>query len=202
MNTATRLSGLALTLPLTLFVCGATACSSSATSPDPDAPSLGCQRTLCDFEHESGQSDDALTACRSTYDNTICVDDIGQPAPDGTPCNDTASRVSCQCAAENDAACEAAIYAANPACKQCDEGWVPACVSGACLSANSVMQTCLSFYGCTSPNDCAQCGGPVGGWQQCIYAAQSDPNDPGGCNSGSHACWTQPACNAGGTNGS
>jgi hypothetical protein len=248
MNTTTRLSGLTLTLPLALSLCGAMACSAGSSSSDQDAPPAGCQRTLCDFEHDSCQNPapaddcsscwdecdtispdlaaecastcdgicqseanqpvldpcgDELTACRNTPDNAICVDDIGQPAPDGTPCNDTASRVSCQCAAESNDACQAAIYTANPACQQCDDdGWFSACMSGTCLNEYADVQSCFSHYACTTIDECVQCATPVKTWEDCINAATIDPSDPGGCNSGSHTCWTQPYCNADGTSSS
>jgi hypothetical protein len=174
---------------------------SGAIYSNPDCASE-CQ-SLCEDQTSQAPSDpcgDALTACRKSSDNAICVDDIGTPAPDGTPCNDTASSVVCKCNAENDSACADAIYTANPACKQCDDGWVSACQSGACPNERSAATACFTQNGCAS-SYCGPCTSEMTAWNACLNAAQDDPSDPGGCNTGSHKCWTQPFCNPDGTSG-
>jgi hypothetical protein len=185
-------------------VLGGLGCSSSATATD-STDSGACQQTMCDFKYAlcesngqnsaTGGTDDCGSLweiCQDTPTVAICVDDIGDPSPDGKPCNADMSAAACACG--DDPTCGAALYAANPACQQCDQGWQPSCETGACATPLENASNCVSANQCCDESACAPCAMQFLAIEGCVNAAVANPSDPGGCYSGSHACWVSPVC--------
>src|ERR1700722_3815753 len=69
-----------------------------------------CQQTMCDFKYSlcesngqsavGGEADECKSlweVCQDTPVVSICVDDIGNPSPDGKPCNADMSAAACAC---------------------------------------------------------------------------------------------------------
>jgi len=166
----------------------------------------GCQQTMCDFLYAVCESEASAAgtepdpcpasrdACRGTENNALCTDDLGDPAPDGgPPCNADLSAAACACG--TDPTCGEALLDANAACAQCNQGsWATTCLELACPGPLGDFTTCASNAGCTDTASCTSCSAEAQALAQCEDAAAADPSDPGGCYSGSHACWVTPTC--------
>jgi len=137
-----------------------------------------------------------LAACRHTPDNAVCVDGIDQPT-DGRPCGDVASKVSC--AVADDVEAQRAIYAASPKCEACDDEWIGRCLDATCRDEASRFAKCVERAGCADGFLCERCDKERKAYSRCFWDTMDDPKDVGGCNSGSHRCWTKPICNDDGT---
>jgi hypothetical protein len=202
MGCMNRTPGVALLLALSPLACGGSSAHSHAGAvADPNAPPVGCQRTFCDLladncratmSPSSSECGDAPQACRQTGQNTLCIDDLGDPDPSGVPCNAEISAASCACG--DDAVCGQSLYDANPACEKCDSGWQPACLTKACPAELSQLNACLRQAGCNDPRCESLCGTFVHALSACVNTAAAETSDPGGCYTGAHACWVSPIC--------
>ena len=133
-----------------------------------------------------------LNACRYSKENAICADGVEQGTA-GHPCGDVTSRVAC--AVIDDLEAQRAIYAANPQCKKCDQTWQDRCFDSVCQDEQRRLDSCAKKAGCHEALACERCDSEANAYLACSWKAMNDPADPGGCNSGSHKCWTLPICN-------
>jgi hypothetical protein len=92
-----------------------------------------------------------------------------------------------------------AIYAANPECATCDDGWLDRCAAAVCRAETKAFDTCVQRAHCADGFACEKCDVQRRDYLRCFWKTLDDPKDVGGCYSGSHRCWSMPACNDDGT---